>query len=342
MATIVPATAEPYAFTGRRARYRSEVPIDLGYTLSSEEHLPNDLVRNARAAEEAGFEFLSISDHFHPWTDKQGQSAFVWSVIGAVANATERIRLGTGVTCPTIRIHPAIIAQAAATAQVMMEGRFYLGLGTGEELNEHVVGARWPGPKERLEMLEEAIEILRLLWQGGYQSHYGKHYSVEQARIYTLPDEPPPLAIAAAQPTAAQLAGRLGDAFITTTPDEDLRKEFEDAGGKGKPCYGQLDVCYADSEEQGLKTALEIWPNSAMGGSLGQELAITEHYEAVAELVTEEQIGESVICGPDADKHLEAIREYEQAGFTHVFVHQIGPDQESFIRFYADEVLPKL
>ena len=191
-------------------------------------------------------------------------------------------------------------------------------------------------------MLEEAIEILRLLWQGGYQSHYGKHYSVEQARIYTLPDEPPPLAIAAAQPTAAQLAGRLGDAFITTTPDEDLRKEFEDAGGKGKPCYGQLDVCYAESEEQGVKTALEIWPNSAMGGSLGQELAITEHYEAVAELVTEDQIGESVICGPDPEKHLEAIREYEQAGFTHVFVHQIGPDQNSFIRFYADEVLPKI
>ena len=191
-------------------------------------------------------------------------------------------------------------------------------------------------------MLEEAIEILRLLWKGGYQSHYGKHYTVEQARIFTLPDEPPPLAIAAAQPKAAQLAGRLGDAFITTTPDEDLRTEFEGAGGEGKPCYGQLDVCYAESEDKGLKTALEIWPNSAMGGALGQELATTDHYEAVAELVTEEQVGDSVICGPDPEKHLEALREYERAGFTHVFVHQIGPDQESFIRFYADEILPKL
>jgi G6PDH family F420-dependent oxidoreductase len=315
---------------------------ELGYTLSSEEHSPNDLVRNARAAEEAGFEFLSISDHFHPWVDAQGQSPFVWSVIGGVAHATERIRLGTGVTCPTIRIHPAIIAQAAATSQVMLEGRFYLGVGTGEELNEHVVGARWPGPQERLEMLEEAIEVMRLLWQGGYHSHYGEHYTVEQAQIFTLPDEPPPIHVAAAQPKAAQLAGRLGDALITTSPDEDLKGEFEDAGGKGKPCYGQLDVCYADTEEEGLKMAREIWPNSAMGGPLGQELAITSHYEAVAELVTEEQVGESVICGPDPEQHLEAIREYDDAGFTHVFVHQIGPNQEGFLRFYADKILPEL
>ncbi len=316
--------------------------VKLGYTLSSEEHGPNDLVRNARAAEEAGFEFLTISDHFHPWTDTQGQSPFVWSVIGGIAQATERVRVGTGVTCPTIRIHPAIIAQAAATSQVMLEGRFFLGLGTGEELNEHVTGARWPGPQERLEMLEEAIAVLRTLWQGGYQSHYGKHYTVEQARIYTLPDEPPPLAVAAAQPEATELAGRLGDAFITTSPDEDLRKQFEDAGGRGKPCYGQLHACYAESEEQGRKTAHEVWPNAAMGGPLGQELAITSHYEAVAELVGEDDVAESVVCGPDAERHLEAIREYERAGFTHVFVHQVGPDQDGFLRFYAESVLPHL
>src|SRR5436309_4330280 len=210
--------------------------MELGYTLSSEEHPPNDLVRNARAAEEAGFEFLTISDHFHPWVDAQGQSPFVWSVIGAVAHATERIRLGTGVTCPTIRIHPAIIAQAAATSQVMSEGRFFLGVGTGEELNEHVTGARWPGPQERLEMLEEAIGVLRLLWEGGYQSHYGKHYTVEQARIFTLPDEPPEIAVAASQPNAAELASRVGDALIAVAPDEELVKTF----GKEKPRYGQL------------------------------------------------------------------------------------------------------
>src|SRR5919109_5236821 len=316
--------------------------ITIGYWLSSEEHPPNDLVRYARRAEEAGFTFAMISDHYHPWIDRQGQSPFVWAVIGGIAQATERIRLGTGVTCPTIRIHPAIVAQAAATSQVMMEGRFYLGVGTGEELNEHIVGARWPGPQERLEMLEEAIEVMRLLWQGGYQSHYGKHYTVEQARIFTLPDEPPPIVVAAAQPNAAELAGRLGDALISVSPDEDLREAFEAAGGKGKPCYGQLHVCYAETEDEGRQTARELWPNAAMGGPLGQELAITSHYEAVAQLVTEADVGEEVVCGPDADRHLDAIREYDDAGFTHVFVHQIGPEQEAFLRFYADEILPRL
>jgi coenzyme F420-dependent glucose-6-phosphate dehydrogenase len=316
--------------------------VELGYALSSEEHPPNDLVRHARAAEEAGFTFALISDHYHPWVDAQGHSPFVWSVIGAIAQATERLRLGTGVTCPTIRIHPAIIAQAAATSQEMMEGRFFLGVGTGEELNEHVTGSRWPGPQERLEMLEEAIEVMRLLWQGGYQSHYGKHYTVEQARIYTLPDEPPPIAVAAAQPKAAELAGRLGDAFIGVSPEEEIVEQFASAGGNGKPRYGQVTVCYAESEEEAKKTAFEVWPNAGLEGPLSQELAIPSHYEAAAQLLDEDDVAETVICGPDAERHLEAIREYEQTGFTHVYVHQVGRDQESFFRFYADEILPKL
>jgi coenzyme F420-dependent glucose-6-phosphate dehydrogenase len=316
--------------------------MELGYTLSSEEHGPNELVRNARAAEEAGFAFATVSDHFHPWTDRQGQSPFVWSVIGGVAQATQRLRLGTGVTCPTIRIHPAIVAQAAATSAVMMGARFFLGVGTGEELNEHVTGARWPSPEARLEMLEEAIEVMRLLWHGGYQTHRGKHYTVEQARIYTLPDEPVPIAVAGSQPGAARLAGRLGDAFIGVAPDDELIGEFDEAGGKGKPRYGQLHVCYAESEEQGRKTAHEVWPNAAMGGSLGQELATTSHYEAVAELVREEDVAESVVCGPDPERHLEEIRAYEKAGFDHVFVHQIGPDQDAFLRFYEREIIPRI
>jgi len=241
-----------------------------------------------------------------------------------------------------MRIHPAIVAQAAATSQVMMEGRFFLGLGTGEELNEHVTGARWPGPEARLEMLEEAIDVLRLLWQGGYQSHQGRHYVVEQARIFTLHDEPPPIAVAASQPLAAQLAGRLGDALISVAPDDELVAEFEQAGGDGKPRYGQLHICYAEDERRARKTAHELWPNAAMGGALGQELATTSHYEAVAELVREEDVAASVVCGPDPDAHLEKIREYEQAGFTHVFVHQIGPEQHPFLRFYSDKVLPEL
>jgi coenzyme F420-dependent glucose-6-phosphate dehydrogenase len=316
--------------------------IELGYALSSEEHGPNDLVRNARRAEETGFTFALISDHYHPWVDAQGESPFVWSVIGGIAQATEKLRLGTGVTCPTIRIHPAIIAQAAATSQVMLEGRFFLGVGTGEELNEHVTGSPWPGPQKRLEMLEEAVEVLRLLWQGGYQSHYGKHYTVEQARIYTLPDEPPPVAVAAAQPKAAALAGRAGDALIAVSPESETVEQFEQAGGNGKPRYAQLTVCYAESEDEAKKTAYEIWPNGGLEGPLGQELAIPAHYEAAAELLSEDDVAETVICGPDPERHLEAIREYEEAGFTHVYVHQVGRDQESFFRFYADKILPEL
>ena len=314
----------------------------IGYALSSEEHGSRDLVRNARRAEEAGFTFALISDHFHPWIDKQGQSAFVWSVIGAVAHATERIRLGTGVTCPTIRIHPAIIAQAAATSQVMLEGRFFLGVGSGEELNEHVTGARWPGPQQRLEMLEEAIEVMRLLWQGGYQSHYGKHYTVEQARIYDLPDEPPPIAVAAAQPKAAELAGRAGDALIAVSPEEDTIEQFDDAGGGGKPRYGQVTVCYDEDEERAKQTAFEIWPNAGLEGPLSQELAIPSHYEAAAQLLEPDDVAETVICGPDPERHLEAIRKYDEAGFTHVYVHQVGRDQAGFFRFYREEILPQL
>src|ERR671925_2086247 len=214
--------------------------VELGYKLSSEEQRPNDLVRYAAMAENAGFTFALISDHYHPWIDRQGQSPFVWAVLGGIAGATEDLRVGTGVTAPIIRIHPALVAQAAATCAAMMPGRFFLGVGTGENLNEHVLGDRWPAPDERLEMLEEAIEVMRLLWQGGRQTHRGKHYTVEGARIYTLPAESPPIAVAAAQPRAAELAGKLGDALISVAADEEVVQRFEDAGGKGKPRYGQI------------------------------------------------------------------------------------------------------
>jgi G6PDH family F420-dependent oxidoreductase len=316
--------------------------MEYGYALSAEEHPPSDLVQNARRAEEIGFTFALVSDHFHPWIDAQGQSPFVWSVIGGIAEATERLRLGTGVTCPTMRIHPAIIAQAAATSAAMMPGRFFLGVGTGENLNEHILGDHWPMPDERLELLEEAIEVMRLLWQGGYQTHRGKHYTVERARIYTLPDEPPPIAVAAAQPEAAKLAGRVGDAFVGTSPDEEIIQEFDRAGGRGKPRYGQLTVCWAETEDEAKRIAHEIWPNAGVEGPLSQELALPEHFEAAAELVTPEKVAETVVCGPDADLHAEKLREYEEAGYDHVYVHQVGRDQEGFFRFYEQEVLPKL
>lgn len=316
---------------------------EIGFSLSSEEHPPGDLVRYASRAEEVGFTFALISDHFHPWVDRQGHSPFVWSVLGGIAEATERLVVGTGVTAPIMRTHPAIIAQAAATTAAMMPGRFFLGVGTGENLNEHILGeSRWPPADERLEMLEEAIEVIRLLWQGGYQTHRGRFYSVQQARIYTLPEELPPIAVAAKGQKAANLAGRLGDALVGTGPDDEMMKAFDDAGGKGKPRYGQITVCWAEDEASARKTALEWWPNSAIPGELSTELALPRHFEQAAELVTEEKVAEGIVCGPDPERHLEAIREYANGGYDHVYVHQVGRDQEGFLRFYEAEVLPKL
>jgi coenzyme F420-dependent glucose-6-phosphate dehydrogenase len=314
----------------------------VGYALSCEEHGPQALVRNARQAEEAGFEFALISDHFHPWIDKQGESAFVWSVIGAIAQATDRIRLGTGVTCPTIRMHPAIVAHASATAAVQLEGRFFLGVGTGENLNEHVLGDRWPPVATRLEMLEEAIEVIRELWTGKLVSHRGKHYEVENARLYTAPGEAPPLVVAAGGPEAADLAGRVGDGLVGVSPDSETVDAFRQAGGGDKPRYGQVQACWAASEEEGRKTALEWFPNIALPGDLSQELPHPWQFEAAAELLSEEDLGEILACGPDPDRHVEMIERFTDAGFDRVYVHQIGPDQEGFLDFYAREVLPRM
>jgi coenzyme F420-dependent glucose-6-phosphate dehydrogenase len=315
---------------------------EFGYALSSEEHGPKQLVGFARQAEETGFEFAMISDHFHPWTDAQGQSPFVWSVIGGIARETSRLRLGTAVTCPTIRTHPAIVAHAAATSGVLTDGRFFLGVGAGENLNEHVVGEGWPAPDERLAMLEEAIEVMRLLWQGGQQTHRGEHYDVEQARVYTLPEEPVPIAVAAAKPRAAELAGRSGDALINTAPDAEVISTFESAGGQGKPKYGQITMCWAASEQEGAKTACEVWPNAALSGDLTYELPLPEHFEQATQDVTPEDLAEAIPCGPDPDRYLEDIRTYEQAGYTHIYFHQVGRDQDGFFRFWRDELSPKL
>jgi G6PDH family F420-dependent oxidoreductase len=313
----------------------------IGYALASEDWPGSELVRLARRAEESGFEFALISDHFHPWIDAQGESPFVWSVIGGIAAATERLRLGTGVTCPTMRIHPAVVAHAAATCAELMPGRFFLGIGTGENLNEHVLGDRWPAPDERLEMLEEAIEVMRLLWEGGERTHRGRRYTVDHARLYTLPNEPPPIAIAAGQPRAAELAGRLGDALINTAPDPEIVEAFRRAGGVGKPCYGMIHVCFGPDEAEALATAQRLWPNIALEGELSRELARPVHFEDASQMVTKEKLAEMVPCGPDPERHLEMVRKYEEAGFDHVWVHQIGADQEGFLDFYAREILPR-
>ena len=315
---------------------------EIGYALSSEEHTPNDLVRWAALAEESGFGFALVSDHYHPWVDRQGHSPFVWAVIGGIAHATRRLRLGTGVTCPTFRMHPAIVAHAAATAAAMLPGRFFLGVGSGENLNEHVLGQRWPAPDERLEMLEEAVEVMRLLWEGGVQTHRGRHFRVEEARLYTRPDEPPPIMVAASGPSAAELAGRIGDGFIGTAPKRETIEQFERAGGRGRPRYGQVTVCWAQDEAAARKTAREWWPNVAVAGQLSQELRMPVHFEQASAMVTEDDVAEVVACGPDPQRHLELIGTYLDAGYDHVYVHQVGPDQEGFFRFYREQVLPKL
>jgi coenzyme F420-dependent glucose-6-phosphate dehydrogenase len=314
---------------------------EFGYAISSEEHPPNDLVRWAQLAEESGFTFALISDHFHPWVDEQGHSPFVWSVIGAIAHATERLRLGTGVTCPMIRIHPAIVAHAAATCAAMMPGRFFLGVGTGENLNEHVLGDKWPAPDERLEMLEEAIAVMRTLWEGGEQTFRGGWYEVEDARLYTLPDEPVPAYVAAAKPLAAELAGRCGDGLISTVPDEKIVSGYREGGGDG-PRYGMVTVCWADNEQEARATAHRVWPNSAIKGDLTQELARPAHFMQAAEMATEEDVAESVVCGPDVDRYLEKVNAFEDAGFDHVYFHQVGRDQEGFFRFWRDELSKRL
>ena len=317
--------------------------LSFGYAISSEEHTPLDHVRHAVLAEEAGFDFISISDHFHPWIDRQGHSPFVWGVIGAIAHATERVRLGTGVTCPTVRIHPAIIAQAAATAACLMPGRFFLGVGTGENLNEHILGDRWPEHDVRAEMLEEAVAVIRLLWEGGVKSHHGRYYTVENARIYDLPDELPEIIVAASGPEAAELAGRIGDGFWSTAPKADLIKAFEKAGGpKNAPRYAQVTVCWADNEAEARRTAHEWWPNTAITGEATAELPMPAHFEQLSSMVTEEMLAEKIVCGPDPQRHLDQIRSYVEAGFDHVYVHQIGPDQKGAIDFYRREIMPAL
>jgi coenzyme F420-dependent glucose-6-phosphate dehydrogenase len=314
----------------------------IGYALSCEEFGPRELLGFARQAEEVGFDFLSISDHFHPWVDRQGNSPFVWAVLGGVAEATERIEIGTGVTCPTTRIHPAIVAQAAATAATMLEGRFFLGVGSGENLNEHILGDRWPETDVRQERLAEAVEVIRLLWEGGLKSHRGRHYTVENARIYTLPDRLPPIIVAAAGPQATELAGQIGDGFFGLVPEREVVEQFERSGGAGKPRYGQIHVCWAEDERAAKSTALQWWPNAVVGGNLNWELPLPSLFEDAAAWAAEDDIAESVVCGPDVNRHLEAVREFAKAGYDHIYLHQIGPDQSGFLRFAERELLPRL
>jgi G6PDH family F420-dependent oxidoreductase len=310
----------------------------LGYAASSEEHRPNDLVEHLVQAEDIGFSFALMSDHFHPWVSTQGHSPFVWAVLGGVARATSKIQVGTGVTCPIMRIHPAILAQAAATVTAMMEGRFFFGVGTGENLNEHILGERWVPYDIRVEMFEEAIQLIRELWKGEVTSHWGDYFTVEDARLYTLPDKLPPIMVASSGPKSAEMAGRIGDGLIGTSPDAEVIKAFRKAGGDDKPRYGQITVCWASTHEKAVDTAYKIWPNSGLKGSLNTELRTVVHFEQAVAMVTKEEIAKSIICGPEPEPYIEEIQKYINAGYDHIYIHQVGPDQAGFFKFFEREL----
>jgi coenzyme F420-dependent glucose-6-phosphate dehydrogenase len=316
--------------------------MNLGYQLSSEEHGPNALVENARRAEEAGFTYGLVSDHFHPWIDAQGQSPFVWSVLGGIARETTRLRVGTGVTCPLFRMHPSLVAQAAATAAIMFEGRFFLGAGTGERLNEHITTDRWPSNVRRQAMLEEAIQLIRLLWGGGTHTFEGRFFAVDRARIYSLPPDPPPIYLAASGRRAAQLAARIGDGLVSVSPSADVVRGFAESGGAGKPRHAELFVCCAETRERAIETVMRQWPLPGLPPGSLTELATPSQFSEAAQSVTRDALEGRVVLGPDPAEHIQAIERYAQAGFDHVHIHQIGPDQQSAFRLYEREILPEV
>jgi G6PDH family F420-dependent oxidoreductase len=313
----------------------------IGYFLSCEQYGPAELIDQARRAERAGFERLWISDHYHPWNDAQGQSPFVWSVIGALSEAVS-LPVTTAVTCPTMRLHPAVIAQAAATSAVQLDGRFVLGVGTGEALNEHILGDAWPSAGKRMDMLEEAVEVIRLLHGGELVSHHGTYYEVQEARIYTRTEAPVPIYVSGFGPQAAALAGRIGDGFMTVTPDTESIKAFREAGGAGKPVQAGMKVSWDTDADAALEAAHRLWANDALPGQLAQILPRPQDFEAGMSLVPPDAVAETIVCGDDPKAHLDRAREYFDAGVDELYVHQIGPDIDGFFQAWSKQILPEL
>jgi G6PDH family F420-dependent oxidoreductase len=312
-----------------------------GYKLMSEEHGPCELVRNACRAEQAGFDFAAISDHFDPWLHSQGHSPLAWTVLGAIAASTDRIGLVTAVTCPTIRYHPAVVAQFAATLAVLSGERFTLGLGAGEFLNEHVGGVGWPSPQVRHQMLAEAIDVIRLLFEGRTVSYEGAHVIVDRARLWDVPKSPPPLAVAAGGPKAARLAGEKSAGLFATEPNHELIKTWKEAGGKGA-LFAEVALCWAPDEAEAVRIAHERFRFAALGWKVMAELPRPDAFEAATRWVRPQDVAQYVACGPDPERHVAAVRRYVDAGFDHVVVIGVGPDQEGFLRFWEHELGPKL
>src|SRR5437764_1458563 len=317
--------------------------VRYGYTLMTEQSGPAALVRDALAAERAGFDFEGISDHYFPWLDSQGHAPNAWVTLGAVANATERLELMTYVTCPTMRYHPAVVAQQAATLGLLSGGRFTLGLGAGENLNEHVVGRGWPPANVRHEMLTEAIEIIRALFGGHYVDYVGKHFRVDSAKLWDIADEPPRIGVAVSGTRSCELAGKHADVMIAVEPDATLAERFDAAGGSGKPRVGQLPVCYDPSRDTAIARAHDQFRWFGGGWKVNAELPGTAAFEGATQFVRPDDVADAIPCGPDLDPYVAAVRQFVDAGFTDVAIVQIGGEhQDDFLNWAEKELLPAL
>lgn len=315
--------------------------MQIGYKLASEAFGPQDLIRQAVRAERAGFDFVEMSDHYHPWLEVQGHSCFTWSALAAIAAKTSTLGLATGVTCPSVRYHPAIIAQAAATMALISDGRFTLGVGAGERLNEHVVGQGFPSVRGRHERLREALEIIRLLWQGGYQSYEGRHLQLEDARVWDLPETPPVIAVAASGRSSAAMAAELGDGLFATEPKSSIVERYQEAGGQG-PRYAEVPLAWASDEEQAVRAAKETSRWAVTGWKVMSELPNPVNFDAATVWVEDQHIRQQFSVGPDPEPHLAKVKAYVEAGYDHIVLQNAGPDPDGFLDFCAGDFLARV
>jgi G6PDH family F420-dependent oxidoreductase len=316
--------------------------MKIGYTMMCEQRGPKDLVNDLVLAEQAGFDFSVISDHYSPWLESQGHAPYAWSVLGAAAVATERIGLMTYVTCPTFRYHPAIVAQKAATVALLSDGRFRLGLGAGENLNEHVVGGGWPPVDVRHEKLREAVEIIRALWEGEFVNYRGKHFNVESAKLYDLPEDPIQLGIAVSGKQSCALAGAMADIAIAIEPNSEIVTRFEAAGGSGKSVVGQAGCCYGPDAASALAMAHDQFRWFGGGWKVNAELPSTAGFEAASQYVRKEDLAAEIAHGPDLEAYVKNAQGFADAGFTELAFVQIGPEQAAFCEWFASTLRPAL
>ena len=315
--------------------------MKVGYKLATEAFSPTQIVEQTVAAEEAGFDFVELSDHFHPWLEEQGHSGFTWSMLGAMAAKTSRIQLATGVTCPTVRYHPAVIAQAAATVQILSDNRFTLGIGAGERLNEHVVGGGWPAVRIRHHMLREALEIINLLWQGGYQSYEGKYLTLEDAQVFDLPEQLPVIAVASGGPGASKLAAQYGSGLFATEPKAELIEAYAAHGGSG-PKYSEVPMAWAETEDAAVQAALQTSRWSLSGWKVMSELPNPVNFEAASQTVTLDDVRGQFACGPDLEDKVAQAQTYAEAGFDHLVMQNVGPDQHGFLEWASDGLVDRV